>query len=85
MKLGVWIFSAKNKVTLQELSGWLNTGNMIMVFISVVSLDLLFSFYQNQKCAWIEVSIYTLNLVLDQTSFLNTSVQYDESHFYWHQ
>ena len=52
-----------------------------MVFISVVSLDLLFSFYQNQKYAWIEVSIYTLNLVLDQTSFLNTSVQYDESHF----
>lgn len=53
-----------------------------MVFISVVSLDWLFSFYQNEKCAWIEVSIYTLNLVLDQTSFLNTSVQYDESHFY---
>ena len=85
MKLDVWIFSAKNKVILQELSGWLKTGNMIMVFISVVSLDWLFSFYQNEKCAWIEVSTYTLNLVLDQTSFLNTSVQYDESHFYWHQ
>ena len=53
-----------------------------MVFISVVSLDWLFSFYQNEKCPWIEVSIYTLNLVLDHTSFLNTSIQYEESHFY---
>ena len=46
-----------------------------MVFVSAVSVirstysSVLFSSYQNKNCAWDEVSIYTLTLVLDLSKF----------------
>ena len=75
---------------MRELSGRLKEGNTITVFVSIISVirstsySSLFSSYQNEKCTWDEISIY-IYLFLTKLSFPNSSVQYDASHFYWHQ
>ena len=41
----------------------------------------VFSSYQNEKCAWDEVYVYTVILAIDLTKFPNASVQYDARYF----
>ena len=56
-----------------------------MVVVSAISLirstslPVLFSSYQNKKCALDEVSIHVVTLVFD---LKYTCVQYDKNHFY---